>query len=73
MKPVPRNRKLKLLVTDSGRTWSVLYQAINSIPPDTVQLGDVFIVHHSTEPGVMFLQATSPKTNGWVLEALGFE
>lgn len=66
-KPAPSN--LRLIVPDSGRTWiGVMYDEINRIPPETVETGDVFIVHHPVHEGVMFMQAVRPKTNGWVLE-----
>ena len=72
MKKGKRPRELALLVEDSGRTWCVLYDEINLIPPATVERGDVFIVRNRTESGVMFLQAIKPKINGWVLEAVQF-
>ena len=61
---------LVLLVPDSGRTWSIRYDQINLIPPDQVQRGDVFIVRHPTEPGVMLMQAVAPHDNAWRLEAV---
>jgi hypothetical protein len=66
----PPESRLLLLVEDSGRTWSVLHHEINRIPPEAIQKGDVFIVRHATEPGVMFMQATRPHRTAWRLEAL---
>ena len=65
--------RLKLLVEDSGRTWLVRYDEITRIPPDQIELGDVFLARHPTEPGVMALQATAPHRNAWKLEALTLE
>ena len=73
MKKAKREGDLDLLVPDSGRTWSIIYQEIRSIPPGTIERGDVFIVRNATEPGVMFMQAIRPAVNGhngWHLEAL---
>jgi hypothetical protein len=67
-----RDSRLALLVPDSGRTWSVLYHEIRLIPPSAILLGDVFIVRHSDNPGVMIMQATAPHENAWHLEALEF-
>ncbi len=73
MKKADRPRGLALLVEDSGRTWAVMYDEINLIPPDAVERGDVFIARNRTKPGVMVLQAVAPKPNGWVLEAIQLE
>ena len=72
MKRATRTRELELLVEDSGRTWAVMYDEINRIRPSAVERGDVFIVHHRTEPGVMIMQALRSKPNGWVLEEVQF-
>lgn len=64
------DRRLRLLVPDSGRTWSVLYNEITQIPPKKILLGDVFIVRNPPHEGVMFLQATRPNGSAWKLDAL---
>ena len=77
MKPdATRPKKvLSLAVKDSGRTWFVMYDEIDRIPGGEIEKGDVFIVRHPTNPGVMFMQATSPRPGrpgrplpGWTLE-----
>lgn len=76
MKKTDRSSLLDLAVPDSGRTWSVLHHEIQRIPPDKLELGDVLIVRHATEPGVMFMQAISRRpgtgklTGGWNLVEL---
>ena len=65
-----RGATLQFLVPDSGRTWSVLHDEIRQIPADAIEVGDVFIVRHATEPGVMFMQATAPFGTGWRLKTL---
>lgn len=63
---------LKLLVRDSGRTWLISYDKIKRIPPDTIELGDVLIVRHPTETGVMAMQVTRTHKNAWHFDALEF-
>ena len=71
-KPSTEKRKqtLDLHVPDSGTTWSVFYDQIPLIPPDQMSLGDVLIVRHKSNDGVMFMQATAPHNNAWRLEAV---
>lgn len=69
-----RPRELELLVADSGRTWLVVYDEINRIPPDALELGDVLIATHPTEPGRMVLQAThKPPPGRWVFSRVEFK
>ena len=62
---------LDLKVPDSGRTLLVMYGDIQKIPLGTLRLGDVLIVHHETQPGVMFMQAVAPFRAGWKFESIG--
>lgn len=73
MQPTERPA-LALLVADSGRTWLVMYDEIGRIPPSELELGDVLIVRHPTELGVMAMQAVRRNAAGaWDLEALQLE
>jgi len=65
-----REPRLVLVVPDSGRTWCVRYDEIRKIPQDTLQVGDVMIVRHPTEKGVMFMQITEPQPGVLEFEAL---
>jgi hypothetical protein len=76
MKKAERSSLLDLAVPDSGRTWSVLHHEIQRIPPDKLEAGDVLIVRHATEPGVMIMQVVSRRPGnedlpgGWNLVEL---
>jgi len=63
--------RLYLRVPDSGRTWSVLYHNIKRIPADALQHGDVLIVRHATEPGVMLMQAIKDPKRKWRFADVG--
>jgi len=68
-----RPRQLRMLVPDSGRTWAVMYHEINLIPPNELEIGDVLIVSHRTEPGVMAMQATERVGDSWTFDPLDWD
>jgi hypothetical protein len=62
---------LQLLVADSGRTWVVTYGQLRKLPHDALELGDVLVVRHETESGVMVLQSVGKNARGsWDLQPL---